>query len=147
MIYVPQKKDYIINMKRIGVIGENTYENKLKIKEVIHQLKTKYGTDIEIVSRGTIQGAEKYIKKYTLDLGLQYTEFNPPHTNHNLYSALNEGFYNKPYKPFNFILRDKLFVNYVDVCICLVEEQSSAKNLKTCIDLLEKNKKKYIIMN
>jgi|694.fasta_scaffold24705_12 hypothetical protein len=134
-------------MKRIGLIGENTYENKLKIKNILFQLKQKHGTDIEIVSRGTLQGAEKYVKKYALDLGLQYREFNPAHTTHNLYSALNEGFYNKPYKPFNFILRDKMFVSYVDVCICLVEENSSAKNLKTCIVLLEKSEKKYVIMN
>lgn len=134
-------------MKRVGIIGENTYENKLKIREILYSLKQKYGTDVEVVSRGTQQGAEKYIKKYALDLGLQYKEFNPAHTVHNLYSALNEGFYGKPYQPFNFILRDKMFAGYVDVCFCLMESNSTGKTLKTCISFLDKNNKKYVVIN
>lgn len=133
-------------MKRVGIIGDVEYENKIKIKEIIFNLKKKYGDNVEVVSRGTPQGAEKYIKKYTLELGLQYKEFNPPHSNHNLYSAMNESFYSKPYKPFNFILRDKIFSNYVDVCFCLTSKANSS-TIKTCIEHLEKSNKKYVIIN
>lgn len=132
-------------MIKVGIIGTNTYENKLKIKEILYKLKQKHGENIEIVSRGNNKGAEKYVKKYALDLGLQYKEFNPSHTNRNLYSAMNESFYNKPYQPFNFILRDKIFSNYVDVCFCLSDENSPT-TLKTCLEHLEKNKKKYVIV-
>lgn len=131
-------------MIKVGIIGTNTYENKLKIKEIIFKLKQKYGTKLEVVSRGGIQGAEKYVKKYALELGIQYKEFNPSHTNRNLYSAMNESYYNKPYQPFNFILRDKIFSSYVDVCFCLTADSNST--LKTCMEHLEKNKKKYILI-
>ena len=133
-------------MKKVGIIGDVEYENKIKIKEILFNLKKKYGDNVEIVSRGNAQGAEKYIKKYTLELGLNYKEFNPPHTNPNLYSAMNESFYNKPYKPFNFILRDKIFSNYVDVCFCLTSK-TNAPSVKSCIEHLEKNNKKYVIVN
>ena len=132
-------------MIKIGIIGSNTYENKLKIKEILFKIKQKHGSTVEIVSRGGQQGAEKYVKKYALDLGLVYKEFNPSHTNRNLYSAMNESYYNKPYQPFNFILRDKIFSNYVDVCFCLTEEPNNT-TLKTCFEHLEKSKKKFVIV-
>ncbi len=147
MSCVHQINDYIIrNMKKVGIIGDNEYENKIKIKEILFNLKQKYGTDVEIVSRGSIQGAERYIKKYALELGLSYKEFNPPHSTYNLYSAMNESFYNKPYKPFNFILRDKIFSSYVDVCFCLTARNNSP-SIKTCLEHLDKNNKKYVIVN
>ena len=132
-------------MIKVGIIGSNTYENKLRIKEIIYKLKQKHGDKLEIISRGGLQGAEKYVRKYALELGVQYKEFNPSHTNRNLYSAMNESFYNKPYQPFNFILRDKIFANYVDVCFCL-NDGTTTTTLKTCLEHLEKNKKKYVIV-
>lgn len=133
-------------MIKVGIIGSELYENKLKIKDIIFKLKQKHGDDIEIVSRGNQNGAEKYVRKYAIELGLKYKEFNPAHTVCNLYSAFSENFYGKPYTPFNYRLRDKIFSKYIDVCFCLFNETEVPKSLTTCINNLEKNKKKFIMM-
>lgn len=132
-------------MIKVGIIGSTIYENKIKVKEILFNLKNKYGNTVEVVSRGGTNGAEKYVKKYALEMGLQYKEFNPSHTNRNLYSAMQESFYGKPYQPFNFMLRDKMFSSYVDVCFCLTEDLNSS--VKNCIQNLDKNKKKYVILS
>lgn len=133
-------------MIKVGIIGTPTYENKIKVKEIIHNLKQKYKENVEIVSRGGSAGAEKYVRKFALEFGLRYKEFNPSHTNSTIYSAMNESFYGKPYKPFNFILRDKIFSDYVDVCFCLTEKVSNP-TVKFCLVDLEKKKKKYVIVD
>ena len=55
---------------RIGVTGSNKYEDKRKIKEFLFKFKDQSG--IEIVCRGNKDGADKYIKKYSLEFGLDY---------------------------------------------------------------------------
>lgn len=134
-------------MIKVGIIGSDLYENKLKIKDMIFKLKERHGDNIEIVSRGGTNGAEKYVRKYAIEFGLKYKEFNPAHTVCNLYSALNESFYNKQYTPFNFVLRDKIFSKYVDKCFCLFTENIAPKTVSTCLKYLDKNNKKYIIIS
>ena len=64
---------------KIAIVGSRRYENKRKIKEFIFKLKEEYGTDTIIVSGGCKDGADKYAKKYALELGLQYEEYPPFH--------------------------------------------------------------------
>jgi hypothetical protein len=131
---------------KVGIINELKYTNKQKIKDIIFELKRKYGSLVEIVSRGGNTPTDKYIKKCALEFGLQYKEFNPAHSTHNLYSAMNESFYNKPYRAFNFILRDKIFSKYVDVCFCMTENVDDP-SVRTCIKQLEKNDKKFVVLS
>ena len=52
---------------RIGMIGSQKYEKKLKIKDLIFKFNQKYkDMDFCIVSGGRAHGADTYIKKYTL---------------------------------------------------------------------------------
>ena len=61
----------------IAITGTRTYENRRKIKDTIFQLKEKFGEGLVIVSGGSKDGTDRYVKKFTLDLGLQYIEYNP----------------------------------------------------------------------
>ena len=38
---------------KIGIVGSREYENKLKIKEFIYQLKEKFGEELVIVRLGS----------------------------------------------------------------------------------------------
>ena len=67
---------------KVGIVGSRRYENKKKIKDFIFQLREGYGTGTIIVSGGCKQGADKYAKKYALELGLQYEEYPPFHEVH-----------------------------------------------------------------
>ena len=70
---------------RIGIVGSRRYNNRNKIKDFIFKLKETYGTDVIIVSGGCKDGADKYAKKYALELNLQYEEYPPFHEQYNLY--------------------------------------------------------------
>ena len=70
---------------KIGIVGSRKYENKRKIKETIFNLKQKFGSELVIVSGGCHDGADKYAKKYALELDCSYIEVNPAHTVKNLY--------------------------------------------------------------
>ena len=78
---------------KIAVVGSRRYENKKKIKDFIFKIKKEFGENTTIVSGGCKQGADKYAKKYALELGLQYEEYPPFHEVHNLYCTMPESRY------------------------------------------------------
>ena len=80
---------------KVAIIGSRRYENKKKIKDFVFKLKQQYGDKTIVVSGGCKTGADKYAKKYALELGLQYEEYPPFHEVHNLYCVLPESRYNK----------------------------------------------------
>ena len=90
------------NPLRVGIVGSRKYENRKKIKDFIFKLKNEKGADTIIVSGGCKTGADRYAKKYALELGLQYQEFPPFHENWNIYCPKNKSDYGKPYNIKNF---------------------------------------------
>ena len=57
---------------KIGIVGSRRYENRKRIKDFIFKIKQEKGEDTIIVSGGCKDGADRYAKKYALELGLQY---------------------------------------------------------------------------
>ena len=123
---------------KIAIIGSRRYENKKKIKDFIFKLKNEYGTDTTIVSGGCKQGADKYAKKYALELGLQYEEYPPFHEVHNLYCPLPESRYSQPYSMKYFFARNKIIAGPDGV---------EGRGTMNTIDYAKKFEKKYIIIN
>ena len=78
---------------RVGIVGSRKYESKKQIKDLCFHLKNTYGENTVIISGGCQDGADKYAKKYALELGLQYEEFPPAHHQHNLYCRFGEDQY------------------------------------------------------
>jgi len=132
---------------KIGLCGSSLYENKNQIKETIFKLKKVFGDELVIVSGGRKHGADKHIKKYTLEFDCNYKEFNPAHTKKNLYSVLSNGFYNKPYAPRNFFIRNSIMVEYVDYMIVFVERGKGNKDIEYVITETQKKNKKLVILD
>lgn len=84
---------------RVALIGDEKYENRAEIKDLIFKLKQKYGDDLILVTRGNQVGVEKWVRKYALEMGCKYIEYNPASTPMNLYSGMNEDYYEKPFHP------------------------------------------------
>ena len=78
---------------KVGIVGSRKYENRKKIKDFIFKLKREKGSDTIVVGNGGRDGAGRYVKKYTLELGLQYQEFPPFHDNWNIYCPKNKSDY------------------------------------------------------
>ena len=131
---------------RIGITGTKTYENRVKIKNFMFQLKN-HADDIEIVGLGERDGADKYVKRYALEFGYTYKEANLPHTPQNLFSLLSEQHYNKPYAPKNFFTRNKIYMQFIDKLVLF--DDSDVKDLKVANLIREsaKVRKKVVIVN
>ena len=131
---------------KVGIIGSRLYENKRKIKEFIFKLKNNY-SDLLIVSGGSKLGADKYAKKYALELECNYLEFNPAHTPKNLYSGLQESYYNKPYNVKNFFSRNTMLAKYCDIVIAFIPDQDQSNGTHHTIKEAKKFGKKVLIIS
>ena len=132
---------------RVAIIGSRRYENKKKIKDFVFKLKEQYGTDTIIVSGGCKQGADKYAKKYALELGLQYEEYPPFHEVHNLYCTLPSSRYDKPFSMRNFFARNKIIVGTSDFIVAFIPEGVEANGTKNVLEYAKKLDKKRIIIS
>ena len=131
---------------KIAIVGSRRYENKKKIKDFIFKLKKEYGTDTIIVSGGCKDGADKYAKKYALELGLQYEEYPPFHEVHNLYCTLPSSRYSKPYSVKYFFARNKIIAGTCYFIVGFIPEGVESSGTMNTIDYAKKFEKKYVII-
>ena len=132
---------------KIAIDGSRRYENKRKIKDFIFKLKNEYGNKTIIVSGGCKQGADKYAKKYALELGLQYEEYPPFHEVHNLYCTMPSSRYSKPYNIKNFFARNKIIAGTSDIIVGFIPDGVEGRGTLNTIDYAKKFEKKYIIIS
>ena len=132
---------------KIAIIGSREYENKRKIRDMIFKLKQTFGSKLEIISGGCTSGADKYAKKFSLELGVSYREFNPAHTVKNLYSVLPETYYSKPYHTSQFFHRNELIAKYCDRMIAFIDSNVASKGSHHAVDMAQKHSKPVVIIN
>ena len=132
---------------KVAIVGSRRYENKRKIKEFIFKLKNEYGTDTIIVSGGCKSGADRYAKKYALELGLQYEEYPPFHEVHNLYCTIPESRYSKPYSVKNFFARNKIIAGTSDFIVAFIEEGVQSDGTFSTLNYARKFEKKYVVIS
>ena len=132
---------------KVGIVGSRRYESKKKIKDFIFKLKTKYGEDTKIISGGAKDGADRYSKKYALELGLQYEEYPPFHEVHNLYCVLPDTRYDKPFSMRNFFVRNKIIASVCEYVVAFIPEGVEANGTKNVLEYSKKLNKKRIIIN
>ena len=132
---------------RVAIVGSRRYENKKKIKDFVFKLKNKYGDKTIIVSGGCKTGADKYAKKYALELGLQYEEYPPFHEVHNLYCVLPDSRYNKDFSMRNFFVRNKIIASVSDFIVAFIPEGVEAKGTANTLEYAKKLDKKRIIIS
>ena len=132
---------------KIAIVGSRRYENKKKIKDFIFKLKEEYGTDTIIVSGGCKDGADRYAKKYALELGAQYREYPPFHEVHNLYCALPESCYGKPYSVKYFFVRNKQVAQNSDVVVGFIPEGIKSSGTVSTLKYAKKFGKKVMVID
>ena len=132
---------------KVGIVGSREYENRRKIKDFIFKLKQEFGEDVTIVSGGCPYGADRYAKKYALELGLQYEEYPPFHRQHNLYCVLPESVYGKPYNVKYFFVRNKQIAKASDYVVSFIPNGVESNGSMDTIKQAEKLGKKTIIID
>ena len=132
---------------KVAIIGSRRYENKRKIKDFIFKLREGWGTGTTIVSGGCKQGADKYAKKYALELGLNYEEYPPFHDVHNMFCTMPSSRYGKPYSMKNFFARNKIIAGTSDMVVGFIPDGVEGRGTMNTIDYAKKFEKKYIIIS
>jgi|688.fasta_scaffold148138_2 predicted Rossmann-fold nucleotide-binding protein len=135
-----QKEDTV----KVAIVGSRTYENKQKIREMIFLLKQKF-PKLEIVSGGAGQGADKYAKKFALEMNVGYLEFNPACSNKNLYSAMPDEYYGHNFHVSQLFHRNELMAMYADQIIAF-RSAGESKGTDHAIKMATKYGKQYIII-
>ena len=132
---------------KIGIVGSRGYTDKKKIKDLIFEIKTKYGDDVEIVSGGQQGGADGFAKKFALEFGMNYVEFPPPHYSHNMHCKLSANHYNKPYYVSNYFKRNKQIAEYSNIIVAFIPDGVESKGTMNTVGHAEKLKKMVKILN
>ncbi len=84
-------------MNRVAVVGNTNWQNKRKVQETLQMLKRKFAEELIVVGAGGNEGANSMVRKYALEFGIDYEEYNPSFSGYNMYSAMPESYYGKPY--------------------------------------------------
>lgn len=135
-------------MYSIAIIGSEDYVKESKVALFIKKIKDQFGNTATILSGGNDNGAEKWVKKYSLDFGLRYKEFNPSFTGYRMYSALEEEYYGKGFHPSHYYDRYRRMVSESDRMIVFSPNPNRIeKELEYVLKLAKKAKINSIIVN
>ena len=126
---------------KIGIVGSRTYTNKQKIKDLIFEIKEKYGNDVEIVSGGQKNGADGLAKKFALEFDVDYVEFPPAHYSHNMHCKLSPKHYNRPYYVTNYFKRNKQIAEYSNIIVAFIPDGVESKGTMNTVSHARELKK------
>ena len=132
---------------KIGIVGSRNYTDKKKIKELIFEIKEKYGNEVEIVSGGQRDGADGLAKKFALEFNMRYVEFPPSHYSHNMHCKLPASKYSKPYYISNYFKRNKQIAEYSNIIIAFIPDGVESRGTMDTVGHAEKLKKMIKIIN
>ena len=132
---------------KVAIIGSRMYENTRKVKDTLFNLKQKFGTSLIIISGGAKDGADKFARKYALEFGIKYKEFNPAHTTKNLYSAMADSYYDKPYHVSQFHHRNMLIAKDCNVMFAFIGEHDSSNGSMSAVKQAKKLNKPVTIIS
>ena len=131
---------------KVAIVGSRMYENTRKIKDALFQLKQKFADDLIVISGGAQHGADKFARKYALEFGIKYHEYNPAHTAKNLYSAMSDNYYDKPYHVSQFHHRNMLIAKACDVMMAFIPNGDNANGSLSAIKKAKKLNKPVTII-
>jgi hypothetical protein len=133
-------------MAKVAVIGSTGWQNKRKVQQTLQELKRKFGTDLTVIGAGGVEGANSMIRKYAIEFGIDYTEFNPSFSGYNLYSAMPESYYGKRYHFSQLHHRMKLIAERCDYMMIMTNDAALDPVLKTAYTTQIKHNKPVVIL-
>jgi len=133
-------------MTRVAVIGNTNWQNKRKVQETLRNLKQKFGNELIVLGGGGTEGANSMVRKFTLEFGMQYEEYNPSFSGYNVHSAMPESYYGKSYHFSQLHHRMKLIAERCDYMIIMNNESQLDPVLKTAYTNTKKLEKPVVIL-
>ena len=106
---------------KVAIIGNKDWQNRRKVQETLQRLKIEK-PNVTIIGAGGSEGANHMVRKYTLEFGMDYKEYNPSYSGYNLYSAMPKTYYGKSYHFSQLHHRMKLIAEDCDYMIIMTNE-------------------------
>ena len=132
---------------KIAVIGNTGWQNKRKVRDVLFELKQRFGPELVIIGAGGNEGANYMVRKFALEFEMNYQEYNPSFSGYNMYSALPESYYGKKYHFSQLHHRMKMLAESCDYLMILTNETKLDPVLKTAYNTANKSEKKVVILS
>jgi len=131
----------------VAVIGNTDWQSKRKVIDTLQGLKQRFGTELTVIGAGGQgEGANFMVKKYALEFGMNYKEFNPSFSGYNLYSAMPESYYGKNYHFSQLHHRMKLIAERCEYMIIMTNSATMDPVLKTAYNGVKKLNKPVVIL-
>ena len=130
---------------KVAVIGNKDWQNKRKVQETLRRLKTQFD-EVQVIGAGGSEGANNMVRKYALEFGMDYKEYNPSYSGYNLYSAMPKTYYGKTYHFSQLHHRMKLIAENCDYMIIMTNENKMDPVLKTAYSNINKLKKPVVLL-
>lgn len=131
-------------MRKIAITGSNSYVKESKVRSSIKKIYEQYGDTGTILSGGGDRGPETWVKKYSLEFGLKYKEYNPSYTGQRMFSALDESYYGKKYHMSHSYDRYKRMLWEADNLVVFLPESWNSRREKELVYLLKLAKKRGV---
>jgi len=131
---------------KVAIIGNTGWQNKRKVRDVLYELKQRFGPDLTVLGAGGNEGANFMVRKFALEFEMRYQEYNPSFSGYNLYSALPESYYGKKYHFSQLHHRMKMLSQNCDYLMILTNETKLDPVLKTAYNTANKSEKKVVIL-
>ena len=133
-------------MKHVAILGNTNWQNRRKVQKTLTELKDRFGNEVIVLGAGGKEGANSMIRKYTLEFGLNYKEYNPSFSGYNLYSAMPKTYYGKQYHFSQLHHRMKLLAQKCDYMIIMTNEETLDPVLKTAYNNIKKLNKPVVLL-
>jgi len=133
-------------MIKVAVIGNTGWQNKRKVQETLQMLKRRFVDELVVIGAGGNEGANSMVRKYALEFGIKYKEYNPSFSGYNLYSAMPESYYGKQYHFSQLHHRMKLIAQQCDYMMIMTNESELDPVLKTAYNGTKKLNKPVVIL-
>ena len=131
---------------KIAVIGNTGWQNKRKVRDVLFELKQRFGPELVIIGAGGNEGANYMVRKFALEFEMNYQEYNPSFSGYNMYSALPESYYGKKYHFSQLHHRMKMLAENCDYMIIMSNQEKLDPVLKTAYNHTKKQDKSVVIL-
>ena len=133
-------------MTKVAIIGNKEWQNKRKVQQILTELKQKFKNDLILVGAGGSEGANYMIRKFALEFGIRYEEYNASYTGYNLYSALPEAYYGKKYHFSQLLHRMRILAENCDYLMILNNESNMNPQLQTAYNKVKKLNKPVVVV-
>jgi hypothetical protein len=134
------------DLVKVAVIGNTGWQNRRKVQQTLQELKKRFSDALVILGAGGVEGANSMVRKYAIEFEIQYEEYNPSFSGYNLYSAMPESYYGKPYHFSQLHHRMKLLAERCNYMMIMTNEDALDPVLKTAYNNVKKLEKPVVIL-